>query len=222
MHRQRAVHTGRGCARYPLRMCVVQLRPGRQCIKVTVDAFVCVVCIVSCVTPLFILFLHNSRDFEYASQHTASTHSFQSPSPRFKVLVMSRRSKSDKGGEEEPGIELKVVLVDKSFRRTVGNGDVRLSLVSVVVRPSEKIASLKATLRRFAQRTVLSIYYRGVRCSPSRSVDYYRGLGSDGLWQGRLMEAIDTGQPRIALDINNDSKKIVLMVTSPISHHLYD
>lgn len=119
------------------------------------------------------------------------------------------RQKSDEE-EDEPRIELRIVLVDKSFRQT--NGDVSLSLVTVDAQPSEKIASLKATLRRFAQRTVLSLFYRGVRCEPSRSVEYYRGLGTDGLWQARLMEEIAPGQSKIAVDIMNDAKKTVLMV----------
>lgn len=122
------------------------------------------------------------------------------------------RKKSD---EDEPSIELRIVLVDKSFRQT--NGDVSLSLVTVDAQPSEKIASLKATLRRFSGRIVLSLFYRGVRCEPSRSVDYYRGLGTDGLWQARLMEEIDQGQSKIAVDIMNDSKKTVLMVPSLMS-----
>ena len=119
--------------------------------------------------------------------------------------------------QKEDTVELNVVLVDKSFIRNQQQeqqttDDVRLTVVTVHARPSEKIASLKATLRRLTERTPLSVYYRGIRCAPYRTVDYYWGLGRDGLWQARLMENMGQGQSKVALDILNDSKKIVLTV----------
>eukprot|EP00210_Caulerpa_lentillifera_P004656 g4441.t1 len=112
-------------------------------------------------------------------------------------------------------IELKVVLVEKSFSEI--NGNVTLTLVTVVAQSSEKIASLKATLKRFSSKTVLSLYYRGVRCAAKKTVDYYLGLGTDGLWQARLMQEIQPGQTKTAIDISNDGKKTVLMVPSSLS-----
>lgn len=107
-------------------------------------------------------------------------------------------------------LELKIVLVEKSFSEP--NGPVALTLVTVIAQSSEKIASVKATLRRFSMRTVLSLYHGGVRCSAKKTVDYYHSLGPGSLWQARLMQEIPSGQPKTAIDISNDGKQTVLMV----------
>jgi len=117
--------------------------------------------------------------------------------------------------DEDREIELRLVLVDKSFKSA--HGDINLSLVTVKAKPSQKISALKTTLRQFGERIVLSLYYRGVRCEPTREVDYYRGLGNDGLWQARLMEKISATESKIALDITKGEKKTVLMLPSTIS-----
>jgi len=110
-------------------------------------------------------------------------------------------------------LELKIVLVEKSFSET--NGPVSLTLVTVIAQSSEKIASVKATLRRFAMRTVLSLYHRGVHCSAKKTVEYYHSLNPGSLWQARLMQEIPSGQPKTAIDISNDGKQTVLMVHLP-------
>eukprot|EP00210_Caulerpa_lentillifera_P002386 g2289.t1 len=112
----------------------------------------------------------------------------------------------------DTSIELKVMLVEKSFIESTGA--VSLTLVTVIAQSSEKIASVKATLRRFSMRTVLSLYYRGLRCDAKKTVDYYTRLGPDGLWQARLMQEIPPGQHKTAIDISNEGKKTVLMVPS--------
>lgn len=120
-------------------------------------------------------------------------------------------SKKKAKNDGEPKIQLSVVLVEATFGPT--KGDVRLSEATVEAQLTEKIASVKASLRRITERTVLSLYYRGIRCEPTRTVEYYQGLGNGGVWQARLMKQIEPTDSKIAVEIMHESKKTVLMVS---------